>query len=178
MKNKVFVIVWVLWLLIFVPTTAVLAGEELVVSAAASLRNVMEAAGRLFESNNPGAKICFNFASSGVLAQQILNGAPVDVFFSADIKDFDRFSRQPDVLVPGFPREFMRNRLCFVVASHVKNSIASLEDIAKPEWQKIAIGSSATVPAGRYAEQALKAMALYDVLQARFIFCENVRQVH
>lgn len=159
--------------------TALKAGnnDQLMVSAAASLRNVMEAAGQLFEKQNPGKKVNFNFASTGVLAQQIIAGAPVDIFLAADIRDFERLKVAPGILMDGFPRELVRNSLCFVVAAHASSVPATMEDLLKPEWKLIAIGSAKTVPAGKYARQALESIAIYDRLQSRYIFCENVRQV-
>lgn len=170
---------WVIVAIMFFSVSASGAVEEkeLMISAAASLRNVMESSGKLFESNNPGVKVVFNFASSGVLSQQILSGAPVDLFFSADIKDFDRLKNEPGILETGFPQEFVKNSLCFVVAAHVKTPVSSIEELLKPEWQKIALGSAKTVPAGRYAEKALKSYEIYDRISEKYIFCENVRQV-
>ena len=151
--------------------------SELMVSAAASLRNVMQSSGSLFESRNPGVKVYFNFASSGVLSQQVLSGAPVDIFISADIKEFDRFASAPEILAQGYPQIFLKNTLCFVAASHIDVSINSIEDLTDPRWQKIALGNPGTVPAGRYAEQSLRSALIFDGLKNRYIFCENVRQV-
>ena len=83
MKPRLIAISLMVWLMLS-GAQAVLAEEELTVSAAASLTNAFADIGKKFEQKNPGVKVRFNFAASGPLLQQIALGAPVDVFASAD----------------------------------------------------------------------------------------------
>jgi len=74
--------------------------QEIIVSAAISLKNAFEEIGNVFEGKNRGTKVNFNFGASGDLARQIVAGAPVDVFASAALKDMDDLNRQ-GLITPG-----------------------------------------------------------------------------
>ncbi len=172
--------------LFFASTMMAFAGGtgEIIVSAAASLKNVLETVGRKFEAKNPGSRITFNFGASGALVNQILGGAPADLLFSADIRDFDRLvhpegvaSGQGNLLIPGHPLPFLRNQLVLVVPGKSTLEIKSLAGLASNDWKKIAIGNPRTVPAGRYASETLGAERLSEQLGSRLVLCENVRQV-
>ncbi|MEG1768008.1 MAG: molybdate ABC transporter substrate-binding protein, partial [Comamonas sp.] len=84
--------------------------QEVVVSAAASLTNAFQAVGQAFEKTRPGAKVTFNFAASGPLLAQIQQGAPVDVFASADQETMDRAAKA-NLLAAGSRADFARNTL-------------------------------------------------------------------
>ncbi|MFZ2955835.1 MAG: molybdate ABC transporter substrate-binding protein [Candidatus Ozemobacteraceae bacterium] len=162
--------------------------REICVSAAASLKNVMEAIGKKFEEKNHGEKITFNFGASGALLNQIIGGAPVDIFFSADIRDFGKLGERKSrflgtqmkfksLLVTGYPKPFVRNQLVFIIPGGSQLSPQSLADLKKKEWEKIAVGNPKTVPAGRYAAETIKAENLTETLKDRLVLCETVRQV-
>ncbi|HLC15267.1 MAG TPA: molybdate ABC transporter substrate-binding protein, partial [Thermodesulfovibrionia bacterium] len=85
-------------LLYEIKTSSAASEEELLVSAAASLTNVMQDIGANFEAANPGIKVMFNFAGSGPLYMQIANGAPVDVFASADQLTMDKAQKEGHIL--------------------------------------------------------------------------------
>ena len=110
--------------------------------------------GKLFEERNPGRKVVFNFASSDVLLSQIAKGAPVDVFASADVESMDRAEKQ-GLLAPGTRRVLLRNRLALIAPSEAP-AIDGLASLANAATRRIAIGNPASVPAGRYAREALE----------------------
>jgi len=83
----------------------VYAEEELIVSAAASLTNAFTEVGKEFEIRNPGIKVICNFAASGPLLQQIDQGAPVDVFASADQKTMDQ-AQGKSLVLPATRKDF------------------------------------------------------------------------
>jgi len=151
-------------------------GEEIIVSAAASLTNAFRAIGPAFERANPGVTVTLNLAASGALLQQIDQGAPVDVFAAADEETMDR-AEAKDLLDPGTRRVFARNRLVIVVPRDAGPSVRGIGDLQADDVRRVALGEPSFVPAGRYARQALEAAGLWEVLQPRLIRANSVRQV-
>lgn len=155
---------------------ALAAAQQLTVSAAASLTNAFKALGPTFEAAHPGVKLVFNFAASGTLIQQIAQGAPVDVFASADQatvtqgiekKLFDADSR----------RDFALNTVVAVVPAQGGPALTSAKDLTGAAVKRIAIGKTATVPVGRYTKQVLDAANLWTTLEPKFVQADSVRQV-
>jgi molybdate transport system substrate-binding protein len=151
------------------------AAQQLTISAAASLADALREIGTRFEATNPGVTLRHNFAASGVLVQQIVQGAPVDVFVSADQASMDR-GMAARALDPATRRDIARNTLV-MVAPAASTQPTRLADLALAGTGRIAIGKAATVPAGRYAQQALEAAQLWAGLQPRLVPADNVRQV-
>jgi molybdate transport system substrate-binding protein len=148
---------------------------EIIVSAAASLRDAFMEIGAIYEKQT-GVKPNFNFAASGVLQQQIESGAPVDVFASAAQRQMDDIQKK-GLLLDKTRRDFTGNSLVLITPADSKLKLNSFQDLADAKVQRIAIGNPKTVPAGQYAQDSLTAMKLWDTLQPRFIPAENVRQV-
>src|SRR5205823_2182497 len=123
------------------------------VFAAASLTDSFKALGSAFQSSNTGVTVQFNFASTPTLVTQIEQGAPADVFASADTTNMDKL--KGDGFTTGTPQVFAHNKLEIVVAPGNPKGIAGLADLAKKGV--IYITEAPTVPAGKYALQALKA---------------------
>jgi molybdate transport system substrate-binding protein len=155
----------------------VLAGaQQLIVSAAASLTDALREVGARFEAARPNTTVRFNFAASGVLIQQIVNGAPADVFVSADQETMERGIQQK-VLDASTRRDFASNSLVMVVPASGAVPLARVADLRAPEVRRIAVGKPATVPAGRYAKQVLDQDRLWTTLEPKLVFADNVRQV-
>lgn len=154
------------------PTAA--RAADLTVSAAASLTDAFREIGAKFEAAHPGVTVRMNFAASGVLLQQIREGAPVDVFVSADEQTVTR-GIDAGLFDASTRRDFAANTLVLIVppASPVKR----LADLARPDVQRIAIGKTSTVPVGRYTQQALTQAALWDALAPKLVQADSVRQV-
>ncbi len=148
---------------------------QLTVSAASSLSNVLREIGRLFEQRRPDVHVRINFGGSGALLQQIAQGAPVDVFVSADEATVERGIAQK-LLDARTRRDVAGNSLVLVIPAGRRDPL-SLQDLAGSAVRRIAIGKPATVPAGRYAQQALERTGLWSALADRFVYAENVRQV-
>lgn len=148
--------------------------EELTVSAAVSLKESFTEIGSEFEKEHPGTKVVFNFASSGELAQQIQQGAPADVFASAARDQMDALTAK-GLMDSNSVRVFAKNRL--VVIARTGHKISSFDDL--PHLDRLAIGNPQTVPAGKYAMEALTKAKLDSTLKAnhKLIYAENVRQV-
>ena len=128
------------------------AGEQvLVVSAAASLQDSFIGVGKLFEHDHPGTKIAFNFASSNQLFSQIEQGAPVDVFASADMSLLKRLEEKSTITENSV---LARNKLIVIVSKRSRMKINGLGDLKKNGVRIILAGNQ--VPAGRYARQILQ----------------------
>lgn len=150
--------------------------QQLTVSAAASLTDAFKELAPRFEAGKPGVTVRFNFAASGVLLQQIVQGAPVDVFVSADQDTMNRGVEQK-VVGPDTRRDFASNALVLISPAQGAPAIAALTDLNKAEVKRIAIGKVASVPVGRYTQQALEGAQLWAGLQPKLVFADNVRQV-
>jgi molybdate transport system substrate-binding protein len=172
MKNNL--IVCCLVILSLISGTSALAGE-LIVSAAASLTNAFGAVKPAFEKANPGTTLTFNFGASGTLLNQIAQGAPVDVFVSADMKSMDDAVAK-NIVDAATRATFARNELVLAVPRTAGKTL-TLTDLKKPEVARIGIGNAETVPAGRYARLVLEKENLWQELQAKLIMAESVRQV-
>jgi molybdate transport system substrate-binding protein len=165
-----------------VPAVAVLAvasgaalAAEITVSAAASLTNAFKDIGTPFEAANPGTRVQFNFAASGALLQQIANGAPVDVFASADEETMDQAQRQ-QLLQAGTRVDFARNALVVIVPQDAAAPPKSLADLASASVKRVAIGVPASVPVGRYTQAVLEKAQLWPQIEAKMIGAQSVRQ--
>ncbi|MFO1252344.1 MAG: molybdate ABC transporter substrate-binding protein [Inhella sp.] len=148
--------------------------QDLTVSAAASLADAFKALTPGFEAAHPGAKLRFNFAASGQLLQQIAQGAPVDVFASADEATMDRAAEQK-LIDPATRKPFTRNEL--VLVTPPGSELGTLYDLHQPAVKRIAVGKPATVPVGRYTQQALESVRMWQALQPKLVPADNVRQV-
>lgn len=149
---------------------------ELTISAAASLTDALEEIKTLYESNNSGIKLSFNFGASGALQQQIEQGAPADLFISAASKNMKALVEK-ELVDPGQQKNLLQNELVVVVPAGSSLGIASLEDLTKEDVKHVAIGIPESVPAGNYAKEALSNAKLWDALQAKSVQAKDVRQV-
>lgn len=120
------------------------------VLAAASLTEAFRTIGKAFEAAHPGTTVEFNFAGSSTLARQIVEGAPADVFASADDENMKKVVDAGDVA--GTPQRFVRNRLAIVVPRGNPKHVKSLADLARPGL--IISLAAPGVPVGRYAAEA------------------------
>lgn len=148
---------------------------DLTVSAAASLSNALRDIAPLFEAANPGTRVQYNFAASGVLLQQMAKGAPVDVFASADQDTMDQ-AQARGLVRASQRRDFVSNRLVVIVPANSPRTPASLADLAQPGYARIAIGLPASVPVGRYTKGVLEAAGQWGAIEARMVGATNVRQ--
>jgi molybdate transport system substrate-binding protein len=148
---------------------------ELTISAAASLTDALKDIQRLYESKN-AVTLNFNFGASGSLQQQIEQGAPVDLFLSASVKNMKALADKG--LISGDnQRNLVTNDLVIIVPSDGHVQIQQLSDLQQSRITKIAIGEPTTVPAGSYAKEALTSLKLWESLQARTVLAKDVRQV-
>ncbi|AMV70487.1 molybdate ABC transporter substrate-binding protein [Desulfuromonas carbonis] len=144
---------------------------EIRLSVAASMTDATRELVAAYQQAAPDTTLLPNFASSGALAKQIAQGAPADLFISANPKWMQFLVEEQRIPAEGV-QTLAFNTLVFVGRKGL--AVTELEDLAK--LQKIAIGSPRSVPAGQYAEQALKAAGLYEQLQGKLVMAQDVRQ--
>lgn len=164
-------------LFLFISPSAAIAGSingSITVSAAASLKNVLTGLATDFEHQNSNTKILLNFGSSGALMAQIEEGAPVDVFIAASTREVDELGNK-GLIYPGSVFDMAGNSVVLVTPANMAN-VHSFSDLARPDVKRIAVGNPKTVPAGRYAEEVLKKLGLFDSIKGKFIYTEDVRQ--
>jgi molybdate transport system substrate-binding protein len=149
--------------------------QELTLSVAISMKEAMGELGRAFQAGRPGARLQFNVGSSGQLQKQIEAGAPVDLFISAGQAQMDELERAR-LVKPASRRVFARNVLTVIKPADSRVDMAGPADLAERRVAKIVIGNPKTVPAGQYAAECLKGLGLWERLQAKLVFAENVRQ--
>lgn len=153
--------------------------DELMVFAAASLRDVMLDLAEPFESRS-GTALSFNFAGSNVLARQ-LEASPraADVFLSADHLWTDHLAAA-GLLLPGSKVRFLSNRLVVVASAASSLRLSTLDGLAAPEVRFVAIGHPEAVPAGRYARACLERVSiggesLWERVEGRLAPAADVR---
>jgi molybdate transport system substrate-binding protein len=159
------------------PAHAALVGAEVTVFAAASLQNALEAVARAHRARG-GAPLRFSFAASSALARQIAQGAPASVFASADEQWMDWLAAR-ELIDAGSRRSLLGNRLVLVVPAQRAASIDLKPGVdlntllgARGRW---VTGDPASVPVGRYAQQALTRLGAWDSMQPKMVRAENVR---
>ena len=140
--------------------------KPITVSAAVSLTDALAAVAEAYART--GATVRFNFAASNVLGRQIVNGAPVDVFISADEAQMDAVAAA-GLLAPGSRIDLLRNQLAVAVPSDRPRTFKAVREIAEPSFKRIAIGDPAAVPVGVYAKQYLEKEGLWEPLQSRLV---------
>lgn len=155
--------------------SSVALADTITVSAAASLTNAYTELGAGFESQHPEHKIEFNFGASGTLLQQILQGAPVDVFASADQATMDK-AESEGMIKAGTRQDFIANGLVLIVPVDSTLEFNSLNDLTRSEVEHIAMGNPDTTPNARYARAAMQKEGVWAQVEPKLVLGANVRQ--
>jgi molybdate transport system substrate-binding protein len=140
--------------------------KVLYISAASSLKGPVTEWKKQFEKNHPSIDIKVNFGASGVLINQIKKGAPADLIFSA--QSLQRFISSEDQIEMDKKGIIASNELVFVAGKKLDSPVRSLEEI--PASSKLGIGDPELVPAGYYAEKALKNV---KQIKANIVYSQN-----
>jgi molybdate transport system substrate-binding protein len=162
-------------LVVMLLTAGAACAQDVTLSVAVSLKEATEELGRAFMAARPGVTLRYNFGASGDLQKQIEAGAPVDLFLSAAQRQMDDLEKQK-LIVAASRRAFARNALVVVKPADSRIDITKPADLLEARVGRIVIGNPKTVPAGQYAEESLRALGLWDRLQPKVVFSENVRQ--
>jgi molybdate transport system substrate-binding protein len=149
--------------------------QEATFSVAVSMKEAVQELGRAFMSARPGVTLSYNFGASGDLQKQIEAGAPIDLFISAAQRQMDELEKK-QLVVPGTRRVFARNVLTVIKPADSRIDLARPDALLGAAVQRIVIGNPRTVPVGQYAEESLRALGVWDRVQPKLVFAENVRQ--
>jgi molybdate transport system substrate-binding protein len=149
--------------------------HDLTVSAAISLKDVLNDIEAAYKSGHAGTTLHFNLGGSGTLQQQIEQGAPVDLFISASPKEMDALQSK-GMLLAGTRHDLVKNEVVLIVPAD-KTGVGDFQDLTKADVKEVAIGEPRTVPAGDYAQQVLTHFGIYDRLKPKLVFGKDVRQV-
>ena len=146
----------------------------LTLSIAASVKDAILGAEAAYQRDHAAIEFRNNFGSSGTLAREIEEGAPVNAFISAASRPMDDLESK-GLVVPGTRRNLLRNSL--VLIAPLNSSLRDFQGLADPSVRLIALGDPASVPAGQYGRQTLTALHLLDRLNKKIVMGGDVRQV-
>lgn len=157
--------------------TAGESGEEiegtLTVSAAASLTDAMNDIAEMFMEKYPEVQVDYNFGGSGALQQQIIQGAPADLFFSASEEHFRTVVDEGRIDNKN-STEFLENELVLVTPKE-NDTVSTFADLNEAE--QIAVGTPESVPAGAYSVETFESLGMLEALEDKLVYTEDVRAV-
>lgn len=148
---------------------------QLTVSAAISLTESLQAINHLYHHHAPNVSIVLNLGASGILQQQIEQGAPVDIYISASPKEMNALQMEGLIVNPT-RRNLLENTLVLICPSG-STKVSRFQDLTHASVQRVAMASPESVPAGAYAKQTLEYFKLYQEIRPKIILAQDVRQV-
>lgn len=157
-----------LFCLVALATSAL--ADNINLSVAASLKEVINELSDSFAKKNSGVKFLKNYGASGALAKQIESGAPSDIFITANLEWMD-YAKNKKLVDTSSVGTFTYNTLVFAGAP---GKAASMQDLVKLDT--IAIGSPKSVPAGEYAMEAFKKAGIDKQLEKKLVYAKDVRE--
>lgn len=146
---------------------------QITVFAAASLTDSLKEIAAAYEKQS-GDKILFNFAASSILARQIEEGAPADLFFSADEAQMNGLAKK-GLIDPATRKSCLGNSLVVVIPNDSALQIKSASDLTNATVKQIALADPKAVPAGVYARAWLEKLQLWPAIEPKVVPTENVR---
>lgn len=150
--------------------------KDLLVFAAASLKNAAEDIGKAYEASGAG-KVTYSFAASSDLAKQIENGAPAAIFISADTKWMDYLAERK-LIVADSRHDLLSNRLVLIAPADSNLTVKMAADAPLAQSLgdgKLAMADPDSVPAGRYGKAALESLKLWSSLEPSVVRAKDVR---
>ena len=147
---------------------------SLTISAAASLQETLVDVESAYRTGHAAVDFRNNFGSSGTLAREIEQGAPVDVFISAASKPMDDLEGK-GLIATGTRKNLLHNSL--VLIAPLDSKLQGFTELGDRSTRLIAVGDPASVPAGAYAQQTLQSLHLYDQVKGKLVLGKDVRQV-
>jgi molybdate transport system substrate-binding protein len=148
------------------------ATSKLNIAAAANLSRVFDELGALFREQS-GIEVVFSYGSTAQLAQQIENGAPFDIFAAADTEHVDQLI-QKGRLISDSRAVYAQGQIALWVPRGDQSGIREVKDLASPEVRFIAVAQPALAPYGEAAVEAIKASGLWEAVQSKIVYANNV----
>ena len=143
-------------------------------AAAADLSPAFEEIGKLFQDKYK-IKIIYTFGSTGMLAQQIENGAPVDIFAAANVSYVEQIESK-GLIIPGSKAIYARGRITIWVPKESTIKIETVKDLTHEDVKRIAIANPDHAPYGTAAREAFESAGIWSVVQPKLVYAENIRQ--
>lgn len=143
---------------------------KILVGAAASLQPALQEFSIKYLQN-----VDYTFTSSGILQQQIEQGAPIDVFISASSKQMDALEKK-NLLLPNTRKNLLTNQIALITSKKNPLSLTNFSQLVQPKIKLIAIGEPRSVPAGQYAVEVFKNLGILTSLESKFVFGNDVRE--
>jgi molybdate transport system substrate-binding protein len=148
--------------------------QTLTVSAASDLTPAFQEIGKEFERQE-GTKVTFNFGSTGQLTQQIEQGAPVDLFAAANVSFVEGLERK-GLIIPDTKALYAQGRITLWTRDDSALKLERIEDLARPEFRKVAIANPEHAPYGLAAREALQAAGVWEAVAPKLVYGENISQ--
>ena len=148
--------------------------SEINVAAAANLTDAFTEVGKEFKART-GIRVTFSFGATADLERQIENGAPFDVFASADVENIEKLNSK-GLITPGTNHVYARGRLVLWIPPGSKMKLSRVEEITLPQVERIAVAKPDLAPYGRATVEALRALNLWPQVEPKIIYGENVVQ--
>ncbi|KMT22542.1 molybdate ABC transporter substrate-binding protein [Clostridium cylindrosporum] len=147
---------------------------ELTVAAASSLKKAFTEIGSEFEKDN-NSKVTFSFGATSTLAEQVINGAPFDLFVAANVKDVDKLIEK-GALISDTKKLYALGLVGIATPKNSKVQVKTIEDLLNPEIKKIAIANPETAPYGLAAKNALETAGLWDKLKSKMVYGKSISE--
>jgi molybdate transport system substrate-binding protein len=161
--------------LVLVLSAGLCAAQEITVAAAADLQFAMQEVGTRFQQES-GKTVKLIYGSSGNFAQQLQNGAPFDMFFSANL-DYPRQLEAAGLTEPGTFHQYAIGKIVLWAPNDSKLDLSSgLKALLDPSIKKIAIANPQHAPYGKAAVAAMQKESIYDQVKDKFVLGENISQ--
>jgi molybdate transport system substrate-binding protein len=148
--------------------------KVITVAAASDLTAAFEELGRSFEQQS-GTKVVFSFGSTGMLTQQIINGAPMDVFAAANVSFIEQLERQ-NLILPDTKAVYARGRITLWTRKEAAFKPSTIADLTRTEVKRVAIANPDHAPYGLAAKQALESVGIWEEVKPKIVYAENIRQ--
>ena len=160
-------------ILFLITIVSVASASEILVSAASDLTGAFKEIGEMYEKES-GNRVVFNFGSTGILAQQIEGGAPVDLFAAANKRYVDELEKK-GLIIPETKRVYAIGRIVLATPKEgVK--LNSVEELARPDIKRIAIANPSHAPYGMAAKEAMEKNGIWNKIKDKVVYAENIRQ--
>ncbi len=147
---------------------------QITVAAASDLTPAFEELARAFQSQTD-IKVVFSFGSTGILTQQIANGAPIDLFAAAHVSYIEQLEKQ-NLIVPDTKSIYARGRITLWTTKDASFKPQKIEELTHAEITRIAIANPDHAPYGLAARQALESAGIWETVKPKLIYADNIRQ--
>lgn len=149
---------------------------ELNVSAALGLKEALLDIQKEYEQSHPTLKIVYNLAAAGVLASQIEQGAPADVFISAANKQVDDLAKK-NLIDAASRKDLVSNKLVLIVSKDSSLELTGFPDLVKTSVARYGLGNPKTVPAGQYGREVLQHLGIWEEVKSKAVLAKDLRTI-